>query len=277
MHQAALAYLACPADQVLLQLESGAEYAADAEIEQGRLTCPACSRCYPIQDGIPALLLESARFKSPAQFVNALSPAAWFYERYWRPRALTLLSGESFGYERELPLVSGLAAAQRGGLLLDVACSNGLYARALERARLRAPGHVIGIDHSRPMLQQARAYARRDHLPISYVQASAQALPIVPASAAAVTMGGSLNEIGDVARALAEIRRVLTADGRCVMMNLVRAQTVPGRSLQLLLRGGGLTFPSVEATNQRFLAARLRVAAQWRYGLALFSLLLPAA
>lgn len=276
MYQAALAHLVCPADCTRLHLAADAVFAADGSVEQGQLLCPLCQRQYAIEDGIPNLLLDKARFKSPAQFLNTLSPTAWIYERSWRPRALSLLSGEPFGYERELPLITGLAAAQRGGLLLDVACSNGLYARALERARHRAPGHVIGIDHSRPMLNQARAFARRNRLSISYVQASAQALPVAPASAAALVMGGSLNEIGDVALALGEIRRVLRSDGRCVMMTLVRAEQAPGRLLQTMLAGGGLSFPTLAETNHSFQAAGLRIAAQWRYRLVLFTLLLAA-
>jgi SAM-dependent methyltransferase len=274
MYRTALEYLACPVDGAALH--PAAVEPADAEqIVGGALHCTACGRCYPIRDGIPNLLLHDPRFKSPAQFVNILVPTAWAYERFWRPRALKVLSGEAFGYERELPLISGLAAAQRGGLLLDVACSNGLYARTLERARRRAPGHCIGIDHSRPMLQQAHVFARRDRLPISFVQASAQALPIASGSATAVVMGGSLNEIGDAPRALAEMRRVLRPEGRCVQMNLVQADRRSGRVLQSLLAPGGLVFPSQAASNRFFQHAGLRVAAQWRYGVVLFSLLLP--
>lgn len=273
MYRAALEYLACPVDAAALQLAAVAETDAE-QLLHGELRCSACGRCYPIQDGIPNLLLDDPRFKSPAQFVNLLDPTAWLYERLWRPHALSLLSGEAFGYERELPLISELAAAQRGGLLLDVACSNGLYARALERTRRRAPGHCIGIDHSRPMLQQARDFARRDRLSISFVQASAQALPIAPGTATAVVMGGSLNEIGDAPQALAEMRRVLRPDGRGVQMSLVRAEG-GGGIMQSLLAPGGLAFPSQAASNQLFENAGLRIAAQWRYGVVLFSLLLP--
>ncbi len=273
MYRAALDYLACPADGAALRLAAVAD-ADDEQVLCGELHCTACGRCFAIRDGIPNLLLNDPRFKSPAQFVNVLDPTAWLYERLWRPHALSLLSGEAFGYERELPLISELAAAQRGGLLLDVACSNGLYARALERARRRAPGHCIGIDHSRPMLQQARDFARRDHLPISFVQASAQALPIARGTANAVVMGGSLNEIGDALQALVEMRCVLHPEGRCVQMSLVQSEERGGRLVQSLLAPGGLAFPSQAESNALFERAGLRIAAQWRYGVVLFSLLI---
>jgi hypothetical protein len=86
-------------------------------------------------------------------------------------------------------------------------------------------------------------------------------------------MGGSLNEIGDAPRALAEMRRVLRRDGRCVLMSLVRSEQFAGRVLQSLLAPGGLAFPSQARSNRLFQEAGLRIASQWRYGLVLFSLL----
>jgi SAM-dependent methyltransferase len=112
-----------------------------------------------VRDGI-ADFLGPPRPPTPAQITNEWPLTAWVYERGWRPFALTLLSGEPFPYRRELPLITALAEPRRGGLYLDVACSNGLYARALARSLAGAPGHVVGVDHSLPMLKQARQYAR---------------------------------------------------------------------------------------------------------------------
>lgn len=274
MYPEALSYLACPRHQrPPLELLPGARRADDGELVAGGLRCPVCAAVYPIVDGVPDLLGPHALPDSPAQLANALPLTAWAYERTWRPRALSLLSGEPFGYRRELPLIVGLVAPERGGLLLDVACSNGLYARALERARGQAPGHVIGVDHAMPMLQQARAFARADGLRITYVRAKAQALPVAAGAGAAVAIGGSLNEIGDVDQALREIRRVLAPDGRCALMCLVRGVTAPGRALQAALGFGGLDFPPLDRLNLRFAAAGLRLRAQWRYRVVLFSLL----
>lgn len=274
MYPEALAYLTCPRHPAApLALQPGARHAPDGEIVAGRLRCPACRARYPIAGGIADLLGPLALPDSPAQLTNSLAPAAWAYERTWRPRALSLLSGEPFGYERELPLVTGLADPGRGGLIVDVACSNGLYARALERARGAAPGHVVGVDHAAPMLRQARAYARAEGLRISYVRAKAQALPFGPGAVAAAAMGGSLNEIGDADAALRELRRVMAGGARLALMCLVRGATAPGRALQSALGLGGLDFPPLDALNLRLAAAGLRLRAQWRYGVVLFSLL----
>jgi SAM-dependent methyltransferase len=274
MYAEALAHLTCPAHPTTpLALLPDARRAADGELVGGELRCDACARRYPVVDGVPDLLGPAARPDSPAQLTNDLPLAAWAYERTWRPRALTLLSGEPFGYERELPLIVGLAGPARGGLIVDVACSNGLYARALERARGQAPGHVIGVDHSMPMLRQARAFARAQGLRISYVRAKAQALPVAPGAASTIAMGGSLNEIGDADAALRAIRRALAPAGRCALMCLVRAATPPGRALQAALGLGGIDFPPLDALNLRFAAAGLRLRAQWQHRVVLFSLL----
>lgn len=274
MYLEALAYLVCPRHlAVALELEPGSRSAGDGEIVEGALRCPKCHARYPIHGGIPDLLGPLAFPDSPAQFTNFLPPTAWAYERTWRPRALTLLSGEPFGYERELPLITGLAAPDRGGLLVDIACSNGLYARALERARGDFPGHVVGLDHAMPMLRQARDYARAEGLRISFVRAKAQKLPFARGSVAAATMGGSLNEIGDADAALRDLRRVLASGGRFALMCLVQGASAQGRALQAALGLGGLDFPPLDALNLRFAAANLRLRAQWRYGVVLFSLL----
>lgn len=265
----------CPGER--LTLEPGARIdEGENVVHSGRLRCVACARRYRIAHGIVDLLGPYYLPNSPAQVSNFLPPTAWAYERTWRPRALSLLTGEAFGYTRELPLLRGLMQPQRGGLYIDVACSNGLYARALAEGLHRVPGHVVGIDHAWPMLRQARSFARRAGLRISYIRARAQALPFAEQAAAGVAMGGSLNEIGDAAGSLREMRRVLAPAGRCVLMNLLRAEQPAGQALQRMLAAGGIRFWSLARLNAHLEAAGLRRVAQWRYGVVAFSLLLPA-
>jgi SAM-dependent methyltransferase len=266
---------ACPGER--LTLEPGAHIDEDeSAVHSGKLRCAACARRYRIAHGIVDLLGLAYLPDSPAQVSNFLPPTAWAYERTWRPRALSLLTGEPFGYARELPLLRELMQPQRGGLYIDVACSNGLYARALAEGLHSAPGHVVGIDHAWPMLRQARSFAQRAGLRISYIRARAQALPFAEGTAAGVAMGGSLNEIGDAAGSLREMRRVLAPAGRCVLMNLLRAEQPAGRALQRVLAAGGIRFWTLAQLNARLEAAALRRVAQWRYGVVAFSLLLPA-
>ncbi len=139
-----------------------------------------------------------------------------------------------------------------------------------------APAAVVAaVDHSWPMLHEARRYARREGLHISFVRASAQALPFAGSSATGYGMGGSLNEIGDIDGALHEARRVLRAGGRLVSMNLLRANSGRGRLLQRLLMAGGIEFPAEEQLKHHFTAAGLRLVAHWRWRVVAVSLLLP--
>jgi len=218
---------------------------------------------------------------TPAQITNYLPLTAWGYERLWRGRALTLLSGEEFGLTRELSLLVRLMQPERGGVYLDVACSNGLYARALATAThadlLAAtppPATIIGIDHSLPMLQQARAYALQNRLRITYVRASAQALPIADATVAGVAMGGSLNEIGDRRAFFTEARRVLEPHGRMVLMHLVQAGDGIGQAVQAVLGTGGIAFPPLATIHAEL--EQFNLLDETQHGVVVFSAWQPA-
>lgn len=274
MYSDLLPALVCPACHQPLTLAHDVRD-AQGEILAGQLACARCSVYYPIHEGI-ADFLDTPRPLTPAQVTNEWPLTAWIYERGWRPFALTLLSREPFPYRRELPLMADLMQTQRGGLYLDVACSNGLYARALARTLGAAPGHVVGIDHSLPMLLQARRFAREARLRISYVRAEAQGLPIAAERVAGVAIGGSLNEIGDLDACLEEARRVLQPAGRFVTMTLARAATRPGQLFQSLMVTGGITFWSASELVAQFAAHGFHTIEQRQYGLVMFHLALPA-
>ncbi len=275
MYPEALTHLRCPnCLDIPLTSAAGARLALDGAIIQGQLYCERCRASYGINHGIADLLGSRALPDSPAQATNYLPITAWGYERLWRWYALTLLSGEAFAYDRELALVTALTAPARGGLFVDLGCSNGLYARALTRKLPPDRSHVIGIDHSLPMLRQARTFAQHTRQRISFVRAKAQALPFAAGTVAGVPIGGSLNEIGDVGGCLNEVRRVLAPSGRCVLMSLAQARSHAGRALQTFLGLGGLMFWTDDTLNDLLQSHGLRLAAQWRYGIVVFSLLL---
>lgn len=273
MYHELLPYLRCPACGQTLALQNP-QADRENEIVGGDLACAGCAARYPIREGV-ADFLGPPRPPTPAQVTNELPPTAWAYERVWRPFALTLLSGEAFSYRRELPLVATMIDASRGGLFLDVACSNGLYARALARTMRGATGHVAGIDHSLPMLAQARRFARDAGLRISYLRAKAQALPIGDALAAGVAIGGSLNEIGDLDTCLSEARRTLRLDGRFAAMTLARAATNGGQMFQRLLGAGGIAFWTSDELTQRLAQHGLRTLERQQYGLVMFHRAMP--
>jgi ubiquinone/menaquinone biosynthesis C-methylase UbiE len=242
---------------------------------EGALECRRCGQATPIEEGILDTLAGAPVPWTPAQLANYLPPIAWGYERLWRTQALRLLSGKPFPLRDELRLVCGLLAPWRGGLVLDVACSTGLYARAF--AATAPQSCVVAVDHSTAMLREAQRHARRGGLRISCVRATAQVLPFRTGTATVYGIGGSLNEIGDRHGMLAETRRVLGADGRFVSMHLLAAGSNWGRALQRLLGAGGIVFPRPSELATAFATAGLRRVAEWRWQIVGIDMLLPSA
>lgn len=186
---------------------------------------------------------------SPAQLVNRLTPTTWIYESLWRVRSLGLLAGRPFDIAEELAeLQDAVGPALDGGrgLVLDVACSEGLYGR-----HLAAEGaDVVLIDHSRPFLRKAlrRCEAEGTIGQVDAVRALAAHLPFADGCADAAVMGGSLNEIGDEAAALAEMVRVLRPGGRLFLMSLVPGTTGRAKALQAMAAPNGIRFPTAART-----------------------------
>jgi ubiquinone/menaquinone biosynthesis C-methylase UbiE len=138
-------------------------------------------------------------------------------------------------------MISDLVSLERGGRYLDLGCSAGLYARNLARA-LGDRGEVIGIDISPSMLKEAARRARKAGVKPSFARADAHSLPFADASFSGAVCGGTLNELGDPARALRETSRVLEPGGRLAIMGILRTRSPRGRCLQRFLSTGGVRF-----------------------------------
>lgn len=261
--------LACPVCTATLALDTST-IEAGLPVTHGTLRCSGCGAQYPIRDGI-ADFLNAPQPTSIAQRTNEPAITAWAYERLWRPYALTLLSGERFPYRRELPLITTMADARAGGIVIDIGCSCGLYARAMTHARGATPGHVIGVDRSFAMLREAHRRAQAAGLRISYVRATAQQLPIAAEACSAAVVGGSLNEIGDLDACLAEIRRTLRPHGRFAAMSLLAAIGPLGITVQRAIVAGGLQFWRADELLARFVAHGLIPDRHETYGIVMFS------
>ena len=260
--------LRCPSCAAAPLTLLGALHDGD-EITAGALRCTACGLQTPIIDGVWDAASDERLTRTPAQIVNYLPPAAANYERLWRWQALSLLSGRHFPLHEELTLLRQLMQPRAGKVYVDVACSDGLYARALA-----VPGAVLaGVDHSWPFVAHARQHALQAGLRVSYIRATAQHLPFGDTSADGAVMGGSLNEIGDQQAALAEIARILRPRARFFCMSLRRASTPWGRLLQQAIGSGGVVFPSQDTVNTWLRPTGLRPRARWRWGVVTITLL----
>jgi SAM-dependent methyltransferase len=214
---------------------------ADGAILSGKAHSPTSGETYEIKNGYLDLLKARLGANNLANLTNFLPGAGPGYEPLWRVHSLTLLTGERFPNGRELEIIANLASLERGGRYLDIGCSAGLYTRGLARA-LGDRGEVVGIDISPSMLKEAVRRSRKVGARPSFARADAHNLPFADACFSGAVCGGTLNELGDAARALREARRVLEPGGRLAIMGILRARSSRGRRLQRFLSIGGVRF-----------------------------------
>jgi len=120
--------------------------------------------------------------------------------------------------------VARAAVGAPPGPILDLA--TGTADLALEIHALDAGRTVVGADFSEGMLREARgklAARRAARLPL--LAADALALPFADASFACVTSAFLLRNLEDLARGLAEMRRITRPGGRVVSLDIVRPET----------------------------------------------------
>ena len=207
----------------------------------GEARSPATGDTYGIKEGYLDLLGRRTGVDNVANLTNLLPGAGRGYEPLWRVHSLSLLTGRSFPNARELEIISDLVRPGRGGRLLDLGCSAGLYTRSLDLA-LGEGGAAVGIDISPSMLKEAARRARGIGARPSFARAEAKNLPFGDASFSGAVCGGSLNEFGDPARVLRETHRVLEGGGRLAIMGILAARSARGRRLQRFLSTGGIRF-----------------------------------
>lgn len=101
-----------------------------------------------------------------------------------------------------------------GARVLDVACGTGAVCR--DAARRAGPGgHVTGVDLGAPMLAVARAHpAQEGSAPITFVEGTAEALPVPDDAFDVATCHHGLQFFGDRGAALRELHRALRPGGR---------------------------------------------------------------
>jgi demethylmenaquinone methyltransferase/2-methoxy-6-polyprenyl-1,4-benzoquinol methylase len=114
---------------------------------------------------------------------------------------------------------------------LDLACGTGDVSKQLA---CRYPdGRIIGLDLTAAMLVLARQHETRAHL--HYLQGDMHDLPVAGSSCDFVTGSYALRNAPDLARAIAEIARVLRPGGHAVFLDFAKATTPFGQRCQYRL------------------------------------------
>jgi SAM-dependent methyltransferase len=104
------------------------------------------------------------------------------------------------------------ARPQSGERIIDVGCGSGATAIAFAQ-RVGRSGHVLGVDVSGPMLEQARSSAPKD-APVEFVQADATVYPFVAESIDLVASRFGVMFFADPAVSFANLRKALRRSGR---------------------------------------------------------------
>jgi ubiquinone/menaquinone biosynthesis C-methylase UbiE len=125
------------------------------------------------------------------------------YEQGWRAQL-----------EPAQSLMLDMVGPQHGERVLDVACGTGLVTMRIAEA-VGAAGAVVGTDISGQMVEEARRIAaERGFDNISFERADAEALPFADATFDAAVCGLGLMYVPDPIKALTEMRRLLSSNGR---------------------------------------------------------------
>ena len=116
------------------------------------------------------------------------------------------------GLDQRWRRVTAAAVVRPGDRVLDACCGTG----DLALAALACGGRVTGVDFSEPMLERAR----RKSSAIEWVRGDVLELPFAEGSFDAATVGFGVRNVADLARGLAELRRVLRDGGRLGILEI---------------------------------------------------------
>lgn len=229
MRRATLEMLRCPRC-------FGGSLVPESPVDQPRMhfgpvRCLGCTATYPVGEGLIDFVLERP---PPAGLQRAMEHplTARSYERYIRPAFELALTAGRFDREREYTAYRAMLGKVNGSLV-ELGCGTGWFARRLG-AEPQAP-RIIGLDVSKPMIEEAIAQAREHSVAIDFVRALVPPLPFQDASVGAVLQPRSVHAFVDLPSLLKEVARVLKPQGRYV------ASTWPPPALtRPLYRAAGL-------------------------------------
>lgn len=203
------------------------------------LRCTSCGQSLKLERRVIDLLQGEAH--KPSSRAQRLMESPWFtriYESRWARRSPLMRLWMGISFEGESRLLRRAAKLEGAERVLDIACGTGNHSRNFAKAVPR--GMVVGLDLSRPMLEEAGRRAREEEIRnLVFVHADALALPFDDGAFDIVSCGAGMHLLPDLARALSEMHRVLVKGGRLVASVPRRSE---GRLLGRLAKGSGKRF-----------------------------------
>jgi ubiquinone/menaquinone biosynthesis C-methylase UbiE len=178
----------------------------------GPAKCVGCGARYPVHDGLIDFVTETKPLTLAQQAMD-FPGVARTWDRYVRPTFDTLLTRGRLDVESEYTVLRTMVASPPGPIV-DLGCGAGLMLRRLSHD---LPGvHLIGVDVSRAMLEEAMAQLRENAETADFVRAQVPDLPFVDHSLGVVLAIGLVHFVSDLDHLLREAARVLKPRGRFV-------------------------------------------------------------
>jgi SAM-dependent methyltransferase len=210
MRRSTLDLLRCPACNAG-SLIPDADVAEPALIF-GPVRCLGCRATWAVHEGLIELAPEQARSKG-LQRAMELPWVARSWERYVRPAVDAVLTRGQLDRDSEYVAMRSMLGTPNGPVI-DLGCGPGLFLKRLVGDLPQV--NVIGVDLSRPMIEEAMAQFRELKLAADFVRAHAPPLPFLDGCLAGILASGMVHFVEDLDALLSEARRVLRPRGRFV-------------------------------------------------------------
>jgi len=183
---------------------------ANAAVGGIGVRCGGCGRSFLYRAGILDMLGDGEQDLTLAQ--KSLQGATLARAYTWARDPLTFVVA-GYTFRREVQTMEQALDLRAGDTVLDVACGHGNFTAAI--ARSVAPGLVLGVDISGPMLEQAAGRMSRDGLDnVLFVRGDVHNLPFDSGAIAKINCSGGFCQFPDLDRAIENIHRVLAPGGR---------------------------------------------------------------
>uniref|UniRef100_A0A7N0RG03 Methyltransferase type 11 domain-containing protein n=1 Tax=Kalanchoe fedtschenkoi TaxID=63787 RepID=A0A7N0RG03_KALFE len=195
-------------------------------IYRSAFKCGTCNKTYPSKDKYLDLTVTVGTTKytenKPSGTELFRSPIVSFlYERGWRQ---SFTQGGFPGPDEEFRMAQEYFKPAEGGLLVDVSCGSGLFARKF--AKSGAYAGVIALDFSENMLRQCYEFIKEDdtlsNSNLALVRADVSRLPFQTGAVDAIHAGAAIHCWPSPSNAIAEISRVLRSGGVFVGTTFLR-------------------------------------------------------
>ena len=223
MRRATLELLRCP------RCEAGSlvpgEPVAEPALIFGPVHCLGCQARYPVHEGLIDFVSERDR---PSALQQAMETpwVARSWERYVRP-AFDVFTHGKLDRESEYVVIRSMAG-RPSGPVVDLGCGSGLFLRRLVKDF--PDSNVIGVDVSRPMIEEAMAQVREHGVAADFVRALTPPLPFLDHTLGAIVATGLVHFVADLDPLMREVARVLTPRGHFVATSW--SASAPVRRLQ---------------------------------------------